>query len=136
MAPIDEERLRLFEACKAIWPNVYLGEQGQIWLPFKFTIPRGPVRGKKRGPPPPPQPSSAELPSLIARAQEVIRKSGASATRPVTKQQKIYELSYSYGLLWGVASALDCSLQSLLERVGTPPPRRSRRRDTPQPEHP
>lgn len=37
MPPIDEERLRLFEACKAIWPNVHLGEQGQIWLPFNVT---------------------------------------------------------------------------------------------------
>jgi hypothetical protein len=136
MPPIDEERLKLFEACKAIWPNIYLGEQGQIWLPFKFTIPRGPSRGKRHAPPPVPQPSSAEVPSLVARAHDVIAKSGANASQPATKQQNIDELSYSYGLLWGVACALDCSLQSLLEKLGRPPPKRRPREASRAPKDP
>lgn len=69
------------------------------------------------------RPSRSQLSALVADAQRVITFNGGTATRIPPKRQHIDLLSYAYGVLWGIATALDCSLTEVVEKFSETPPR-------------
>ncbi len=92
-----------------------------IWIPVRIDLSDAvaPARALSRVPPPPPRrPSKHLLPQLVRDAQSAITFDGGNAKRPPPKRQHIDKTSYAYGVLWGVASALDCSLGEALDRYG------------------
>jgi len=72
----------------------------------------------------PKRPKKSELYAAVQKAQNTITFNGGTPTRAATKRTPIDDLSYSYGLLWGIASALDCSLKEVVARYGTPDAKR------------
>jgi hypothetical protein len=123
----DEEKLRRLEMYRLIWPNVQVDEKGEVWIPFTIDLSdciESPKVGRtdwRR-----PRPSSDDLPGVVSGAQSVITFNGGRPSQPAPKRQHIDELSYSYGLLWGVACALNCSLREVLDKLGTPTKKRAR----------
>ncbi len=113
----DPERVRLLEEAKAIWPNAQLSENGEIYIPVAATFNHavgsdGDLRRVARRR----KPSLDELPELVEKAKAVITFHGGTPSRPAATRQRIDEMSYSYGVLWGIACALDCSLREVLDR--------------------
>jgi len=72
------------------------------------------------------RPSRSQLSALVADAQRVITFNGGTATRIPPKRQHIDLLSYAYGVLWGIATALDSPLAEVVERFGQTRGRRKR----------
>ncbi|MCW5801822.1 MAG: hypothetical protein KIT31_05500 [Deltaproteobacteria bacterium] len=67
----------------------------------------------------PPRPAKHEVGKLIAEAVKLITFNGGDPGRHFPKRQHIDGLSYSYGILWGISCALDCSLREVVDRFGS-----------------
>ena len=63
----------------------------------------------------PPRPAKHDLEKLVADAVKVITFNGGDAARHYPKRQHIDGLSYSYGILWGIACALDRPLREVVD---------------------
>lgn len=104
----------------------FLEENGPIWIPFRIDLSDAvasdaEARETRR---PLPRPSNDQLRERVSDAQATIIFDGGNPRRPPTKRQHIDKMSYAYGLLWGVACALDCSLREVLQRHGSNEARR------------
>ena len=62
-----------------------------------------------------PKPSRGQLPALVRDAKTVITFDGGNPRRRPTKRQQIHKVSYAYGILWGIAHSLDCSVGDVLD---------------------
>ncbi|HTR53355.1 MAG TPA: hypothetical protein VMJ10_21825 [Kofleriaceae bacterium] len=63
----------------------------------------------------PPRPAKHHLESLVTEAASMITFNGGDPTRHYVKRQHIDGLSYSYGILWGIACALDRPLREVVD---------------------
>lgn len=122
------DRQKLLAIFQEAWPDAYLDETGEVLIPIRISLSDedAPIRSE---PKPRPRPSIEDLGQRVKDAQATITFNGGTATRAPTKRQHFDQLSYAYGLLWGAASALDIPLQELIERYGSPKPRRGAKRD-------
>lgn len=126
---------------KVFWPEparmleIYFETLAQLVrdgvIPSKFRINLSdPAKqpSPRKLPPPVKRPSKRELDVVVTDAESAITFHGGTPTRPPVKRQQIDRASYSYGLLWGIACALDCSLKEVVERYSLQPrPKRSQR---------
>ena len=99
-----------------LWRRI-METHGTMFIPFRIDLSDASA-SKKLAPAPrreEPKPSRGQLPALVRDAKTVITFDGGNPRRRPTKRQQIDKVSYAYGVLWGIAHALDCSVGDVLD---------------------
>jgi hypothetical protein len=101
-----------------VWKKL-LEDNESMWIPLRINLSEAFVSDDeiaRTTRPRPARPSREDLSERVREAVAAITFEGGNPKRPPTKRQHIDKTSYAYGLLWGAACALDCSLREVLER--------------------
>jgi hypothetical protein len=65
------------------------------------------------------RPAKCDLEKLVSNAAKTVTFNGGDPARHYPKRQHIDGLSYSYGILWGIACALDRPLREIVDHFAT-----------------
>jgi hypothetical protein len=101
------------------WKKLLEENEPMWWVPLRIDLSDAIITEDeiaRAARPRPLRPSRESLHDRVREAVAAITFDGGNPKRPPTKRQHIDKTSYAYGLLWGAACALDCSLREVLER--------------------